>query len=86
MADRLTVDETLAMINDMAGGAERDSGTADVEDNTRRADYWEGWADGLRTLASHINGGVKVTCFPLTAGSCTCHPLTIRPATPEEIP
>lgn len=70
MSDRLTIDETVTMIETMADLAERDSERASADGNEVLADYWEGWADGLRTLNSHINTGVKVTCFP----NCSCHP------------
>jgi hypothetical protein len=59
----LTTDETLAMIAAMV---------RDVERKEPDTDYWDGWVGGLETLASHIRGGVKTTCFP--AGNCSCHP------------
>jgi hypothetical protein len=69
-APPLTTDETLAMIERMAELAD-----ATAQDEPWDEKYWDGWAEGLRTLAQHIRTGVKVTCFPV--GSCQCHPWTL---------
>ena len=64
----LTTGETLAMIRLMAERA-----TETARDEPVNESFWEGWAGGLKTLAKHIQTGVKATCFPV--GSCPCHPL-----------
>lgn len=75
MTDRLTVDETVAMINSMAMLAGQDSDRLEKDEDYEASAYWEGWADGLLLLKKHIESGIKVSCFPL--GSCQCHPLKL---------
>ena len=75
MAERLTIDETVALINSMAVIAGQDSSRLEKDEDYEASAYWEGWADGLLLLKNHIDQGVKVTCFPI--GSCQCHPLKL---------
>lgn len=65
----LTADEALDLIETMAGKAEEDM--EKVSDFDMAAAYWEGWWQGLRTLAAYIKTDVKATCLPI--GSCECH-------------
>ena len=84
------MDEALEMLGSMASEADRDAEEEDQRADEcwragndegahacqERAQFWDGWAEGLRTLENHIRTGVKVTCFPL--GNCSCHPLNLK--------
>jgi hypothetical protein len=49
----LNAEDILVMIEAMARQAEDDAGDEEG--------YWDGWADGLRSLARHIRTGVKAS-------------------------
>ncbi len=86
MTEPLTIDEILALLNDMEARALADADLGAWDDESSK--YWEGWAAGLATLRQHIRTGVKATCFPV--GSCDCHPFTTAreefvTLTPEQV-